>query len=198
MEPKNTEELADRLLDAALPLYGIAEPRAGLESRVLASLTVEQERIASSAFDWWLVPAGAAILVIVASVVFVPRRTETATPAPVSSSNQVSAVRPSPVVPGSAPPGQLGFPRSTGNQPASRKIQSRNPETRWPKLEQFPSPRPLSKEEELLLAFVTEAPKEELVTAAAMTKGEDLQIKSLEIPSLEGDGLVARSNEEEH
>ena len=198
MEPKNREDLADRLLDAALKRYSSAEPRAGLESRVLVRLRVEQERRASVLVNWWLAPAGAAILVIVASGVLAHRGTETVIPGTVSSSKQVSAVRPSPILPGSAPLTQLGSLGAARNPAASRKINSVKPETREARLKQFPSSRPLSQEEELLRAFVTEAPKEQLVMAAAMMKSENLQIKSLEIPSLEGDAPASRSNEKDH
>ena len=36
MEPKNNERIADRWLDGALKQYGKAEPRAGVEGRVLS------------------------------------------------------------------------------------------------------------------------------------------------------------------
>ena len=42
----------DELLDKALEEFGRTEPRAGLESRVLANLRIEQERL-TRARRWW-------------------------------------------------------------------------------------------------------------------------------------------------
>src|ERR1700730_4043155 len=49
----------DRELDAALAQYGAAEPRAGLEQRVLTNLQAEREKIASR--TWWRWPVTVAL-----------------------------------------------------------------------------------------------------------------------------------------
>ncbi|HEV7221027.1 MAG: hypothetical protein ACHP8A_04735 [Terriglobales bacterium] len=198
MEPNNQDDLASRLLNAGLQHYSATEPQPGLEQRLLAHVRLEQKQRTSVLFYWWLVPSGVVVLAIVSAALFVDRRSETVSSTIVASSQLHPAARPSLVSLGPTDLTHVAPPRSVINPRASRPVHSEKPVRREPRLEQFPSPRPLSKEEELLRAFVTEAPKEELVMAAAMTKGEDLQIKSLEIPSLEGDGLVARSNEKDH
>ena len=57
-----------------------------------------------------------------------------------------------------------------------------------PKLDRFPSSQPLSEQERLLLAYLNQTPKEEVVLAIAKTKSnEDLRVKDLEIQSLENE-----------
>src|ERR1700730_19014571 len=68
----------DRELDAALAQYGAAEPRAGLEQRVLTNLQAERENIASR--TWWRWPvtvalAAAVTIAVGASLMWKPART---------------------------------------------------------------------------------------------------------------------------
>ena len=56
----------DRALDAALAKYAAAEPRSGLEDRVLANLRVERAGVRDRAWWRWSVLAVLAAMVIVA------------------------------------------------------------------------------------------------------------------------------------
>ena len=66
-----------------------------------------------------------------------------------------------------------------------------------PKLEQFPSARPLSKQEKLMLAYVQQTPKEELLAVATKQQQEisNLHIEKLVIPPLDIDKPTTESNE---
>src|SRR5579864_2075919 len=59
------QDQLDRMLDAALAKYAVAEPRAGLEERVLANLRAEQARDADHAWARWSAIAVVAAVVVV-------------------------------------------------------------------------------------------------------------------------------------
>ena len=65
-----------------------------------------------------------------------------------------------------------------------------------PKLDRFPSSQPLSEQERLLLAYLKETPKEEVMLAIVKTKSnEDLRVKDLEIQSLKNETPASESSE---
>src|SRR5208337_3730017 len=66
MESEKRERLIDDLLDNALKQYGAAEPRAGLEDRVLAAVRIEGRRVTPRNWSWW--PAVIACVVLLLSV----------------------------------------------------------------------------------------------------------------------------------
>ncbi len=53
MDPIKREPDIDQWLDAALSQYAKAEPRAGLEGRVLATLQAERNRVGLKRNWWW-------------------------------------------------------------------------------------------------------------------------------------------------
>src|ERR1700691_4821482 len=64
LDRQNLEnDVFDRELDTALEKYAAAEPRTGLEERVLANLQTEQNRAPMPA--WWLWAAVTALAVVV-------------------------------------------------------------------------------------------------------------------------------------
>ncbi len=70
MDPIDREREVDRWLDAALSQYGNVEPRAGLESRVLANLQSASRRRTTPHGWWWALGMIAATLAIVAAMRF--------------------------------------------------------------------------------------------------------------------------------
>ena len=65
-----------------------------------------------------------------------------------------------------------------------------------PKLDRFPSSQPPSEQERLLLAYLNQTPKEEVVLAIAKAKSnEDLRVKNLEIQALESETPASESSE---
>lgn len=168
-------EVSDEL-EAALAQYALVEPRAGLEQRVLANLRGERESARRGWTSGWLpVAVGAlATAVVVAGAGIVLWKT------PDGGAIAVSPVR---------PPQMRVFPddvdahyralaadksgerrkstvggngsRSHGaaEHPAILAVQ--------PKLEQFPSPRPLSEQERILASYVERFPETAELVAKA-------------------------------
>ena len=163
MVTKDSNSSGERWLDAALRQYGEAEPRPGLESRILANLQAEQARSAMRAWWWRPVAAFAMVVVLAAGTLFVRRKPDvpataiatqpsvatgdTQTEPPVASSIRRHAVLKSPV-----------------RAPVSKHIS--HPSS-VPRLEQFPAPAPLSEQEEMLAQYVREHRREATTVARA-------------------------------
>jgi hypothetical protein len=168
----------DRLLDAALAKYA-AEPRAGLEERVLANLLAERARVPVRAWWRWSV-AGAVLAVVFVAVALAWRSGKSShpnlanhppkaiqgvlEPATQAASNRDGAAVP----PRSSPARRLTAPR------LHQSVAIAAP----PKLYQFPSPRPLSEQERILANYVAEYPEHAVLVARAMS--EALQQDQLE------------------
>jgi hypothetical protein len=162
----------DRELDAALAQYGAVEPRAGLERRVLTNLQAEREKIASR--SWWRWPATAALAAAVTIAVGGSLMWRSAKTPPV-----VSRDRP----PTSVESGGQGGPILAGdarNSPplisSARRNQTNRDRRRQPtvaagpKLEQFPSPQPMSEQEKILAIYVAQYPEHAALIAEARTE----------------------------
>jgi hypothetical protein len=150
------EEKAERWLEDALAQYGKAEPRTGLEGRVLARLSAEASR--SRRRLWWGAFAfGTAVLAI--TLIWaghVGRR-------------QVSEV-PVTKVDVRAPD------RTVAGRTQHRVTQSRRQSTggdlrsTTPKGDQFPSPLPLTDQEKMLALYVRDFPEKAALVARAQTE----------------------------
>ena len=70
MEPNNQDDLASRLLDAALQHHGDAEPRPGLEARILVSFGEEREKASSRIDSWAALGAIASVAVVADGTIF--------------------------------------------------------------------------------------------------------------------------------
>lgn len=193
------DQFLDKLLDATLERARGAEPRPGLEGRVMARLRAE--RAAQSPFTWtWRLVAGLAALVVVAMTLRMlmrygstPRPRGTA-PSLVSQSHGPEAASPpaSTVVSRPAAPNSAAPPQPAGR--AHRRSAPRHERrVRWERgsvhlasaePKQFPSPSPLSEEERLLLR-AKDAPPSVLVAWGGNDVAGNLQIRDLDIPPLE-------------
>ena len=162
----------DRMLDAALAKYAAVEPRTGLEERVLASLRAEQARVPDHA--WWRWSAIAAVAAVIVVAVALSLRSD----------------KPSHPVVGNHPPTPMQAPKergmeiiaiahrsgtrparpSTAQKPEMRPSPPEGAIARAPKLEQFPSPQPLSEQEKLLQNYVAENPEQAVLLARARTE----------------------------
>ena len=166
----NEDEL-DRVLDAALTKYA-AEPRAGLEERVLANLRAETARGDEPAWWRWGVAAVvAAVIVIAVALSWKPGSpthptTHVAVTTPptqptgtqTAASGEQRAVRP-----------QAGHAaRKTPKHRAVEAVMAAAP----PKLDRFPSPQPLSEEERALAGYVSQFPREAKLIARAQEEYE--------------------------
>jgi len=170
---KERERDVDQWLDAGLSRYGKAEPRTGLESRVLANLQSERNRIASRRPWWWAAGAVAAAVAIVA-VVWVGESSRKRHPGSVAETSTTThheearrAVQPGPA-PHAAHPANESAQRSPANRPIRDLVVASTP-----KLEQFPSPQPLSEQEQILMSYVAKYPEKAALIAQA--RAEALQ-----------------------
>ncbi len=188
MEPRNNNEddrdrerLAGSWLDASLKQYGEAEPRPGLEGRVWANLRAEHEPGPDGRWIW--APGlGVLLAVMVSGGIFWAR-------GPGALPETTSRHRSAPVVPRQAP---APLATTEARSPADSALLSSVPRRAarrssaavgdQPRLEQFPSPRPLSEQEEMLARYVQEETQEAKLVAKAQT--EMLQKESLEFEHL--------------
>jgi len=152
METHDRDQVDD-LLDAALKRYGEIEPRAGLEGRVLARLAQENHTNWRRPWAWESAAAFACLLAVVAWIGIVGRRErpninrQAAKIVNREHQLEIAAVRP-----------RINDTRSTQKNSARKGPQQARYTT--PRLEQFPSPRPLSEQEKLLVAYASEYPKQ--------------------------------------
>jgi hypothetical protein len=186
MDPTKREHDVEQWLDSALSQYGKAEPRTGLESRVLATLQAERNRITSRSRWWWAMGAVAAAVAIAAVVwVGTNSRTKNATgvaetSTPTHHEEAQGSIEPWPVQQAVHPAKQVAQ-RRPAHQP------SREPAVAaTPKLDQFPSRRNMSERELLLARRLNEqSSKEASLESTPSLEEVDLRIGSLEIRPLQ-------------
>lgn len=154
----------DAWLDRALRQYGDAEPRAGLERRILANLeSVPCTAGVNRGWAWWFGAAALAACLGLAfwigSTNFAKKPVANATPAPTPAVNVERAYRAQPSVPAA---------HVVAHHASRRAVQPRV--TKDPCLATFPSPRPLSEQEQLLVSYAERFPQEAVMVAQAQLK----------------------------
>jgi hypothetical protein len=169
------DDKCDRELNAALAKYAAVEPRHGLEERILANLRARRERRVTP--NWRgrsFGLAGAALAILAASALWHGATTATRV-------TQRSAITSQQEVASSAGTAAASAKREDNlkSQMPKSKEQKRTqtfaeveqrPVNDAPKLEQFPAPQPLSEQEELLVRFVQEDPRDAALVAEARTE----------------------------
>lgn len=173
MEPRDHqtsdhEKIADQWLDAALNQYGEAEPRTGLEGRVLMNLRIDRERLTERR-NWW--PAFVAVAAVVVAGVFFLGKDHP------GAKERIAAVQ-APVIdhpersvkPDRKPSMAVISEASIMRKPAEHRWPRHIVETTVPRLEQFPSPQPLSEQERILANYVAQYRQEAVMLARAHTE----------------------------
>jgi hypothetical protein len=155
MELKDRDHLIDEWLEGALERSGRAEPRPGLDNRILASLNAERERVRVRDWSWWPAWAGVAAILLIAGVALFTK-TQRLEP------RLMSHVTP-PLVSKSLEPRVM---------PSARKlpVHATRRQKAAPRLEQFPSPQPLSEQEQILTRYIQQFPREAVLVAQAQTQ----------------------------
>ena len=168
MTGKNPARVSDHdldcLLDAALTKYSSVEPRAGLEDRVLANLRVEQPSLPARTWWRWGLAALAAIAVVAIALAFrsekhlkphVVQQAPAPARTPAAPETQIASHE------ATAPSMRPVRPRTIGRRVAAARA------TPVPKLDQFPSPQPLSEEEKMLAGYIEQNPQHAALLAEA-------------------------------
>jgi hypothetical protein len=186
--PGSKDDL-DRALDAALAKYAAVEPRAGLEGRILARVGTEQARPADSAWlsgwRWRWAASVTAVFVVTLALAWswrahwqsvtqnhpmatTPRQKIANKPvnAEVAARNENPAITQGRMAAGPAFPSPQAHPSRNRSSAAEAAVSA------YPKLDRFPSPRPLTDEERALRRYVQDFPQEALLTALAQEASE--------------------------
>lgn len=161
-EEKDKQMQIDDMLDSMLANYSAAEPRPGLETRILGNLREAEGK--QAAHGWWSFKwlwAGAVAAAIIVAAVLINGRQRVAPPTNV-------VVRTSPPAPSAEIQSQIPAVRHE-----TARIHRRKPST--PTLPQnatlalrdrpavFPTPTPLSEQERLMFTYLENTPQEIIV-----------------------------------
>ena len=175
-EPESNRDRLDKILDASLASYNrAAEPRAGLEDRILANLRSQPIAETSRWFSWQWMSAGAIAVaaVVLVAVLLLPKSQRQQGPLTISSNKSSApnvAVSPrNPTLRGKAAKG-WGTPTvivkhyaSAGNSARPQQVAVA---AAVPHLDVFPAPTPLSSQERMLLSYVRRTPREVMVAVS--------------------------------
>jgi|HubBroStandDraft_3_1064219.scaffolds.fasta_scaffold04001_3 hypothetical protein len=167
------KDKVDRELDAALANYAAIEPRPGLEERILTTLRAGQKPAVQH--SWWNWPAlgvTASVLIVLAiSLAWKSGKqaqniTEHQSATPARGNKETGTRMATNSARSPAHPAVLDRPASHRIREGHAIIGS------GPKLAQFPSLRPLSEQEQLLVRFVREFPEEAALIARVQAESE--------------------------
>jgi len=170
----NDLEQVDRELDAALAKYAAVVPRAGLEERVLANLRAQPA--GAPGHGWWRWSLAAALAVLLVAALVVGWSSGKSSPPLIV--NHLSTLAPGAKDPrtkvatnGRAK--QIRPPVQSKQGTTNRSPQPTAVATVNPKLDQFPSPQPLSEQEQILATYVAQFHKQAVMIARVTN--EELQ-----------------------
>jgi hypothetical protein len=158
MVEKNKDQHLDEMLDSLLASYSTAEPRPGMETRILASVR-ERQKFRRLGFTWLWASAGtAAAVLIVIALLFNHSAT---LPKPPVTAGTISA----PHIDSTTAPSNVTMhaPRKTPAPP----VQERAVEADV-RQEVFPTPVPMSDQERLLLQYLRATPRAEVIAQSHM------------------------------
>jgi len=156
----NRRTLLDDQLDAALANYAAIEPRAGLEERILAHLKVERTHPRHLAWWRWATVGALALAAVLAWRLERPGHNRVVRHPPVPQRQVRPQVESSATnIRQQNPPPVRKHRKDAVQAPAIVAAQ--------PKLDQFPSPEPLSEQETLLADYVADHPEQAVLMAQA-------------------------------
>ena len=171
----------DRMLNTGLASYAAVEPRAGLNDRILANLRMQQAQPPSRWWQWSLAAGLAAVIAVTITLWWrvqtpvppVVSRPTVTKPYGVNSMPQLARQGSGPLEPEKS--------RRTGQGHRIAPVLAAEP-----KLDQFPSPQPLSPEEIALARYVQNFPKEAQLVARAQEEFALESQKELNVGSQTG------------
>jgi len=188
VDDKNDANFVGELLEASLKRLRSEEPRAGLESRILASVRSSDYAAQPRRWVWaWALAVSAAALIV---AVVVLRFTSRPAPRTATVSPAVQAVAPKAETPKAV---AVALPMSRVPGRPVRPSRSLAPEFRRP--EQFPTPSPLTEQEKLLLRYVRGIPPSGPRELGDLAGAQDLKLSELFIPDLDVDEPLGTTRE---
>lgn len=175
------EDDLDRVLDSALAMYATITPRRGLEERILANLRAEHSAARRTWWVWALVSAALALLIVVLAL----RSSRAVRP-------EVAKQRPVPEVAKPVEDRNLGGSAHPIRHVRRNQAGKQQPLPANPKLDQFPSPRPLSEQEQILAMYINQNPGyAALIAEARMETLRQQEAEQMRMAS-EGAGEIGR------
>ncbi|MDD5542949.1 MAG: hypothetical protein PHX83_07210 [Acidobacteriia bacterium] len=180
MNPEERERIADGLIDEGLAHHSPVEPRPGLERRILANLAGQKPAWTWPRWAW----AAASVALISAAVLFAFFIHRPQIP---QHSTQAALEKPaSPVTPLEPPMAPQKKTIPPGRSIRVRALQNIvNKPSFQPRLAQFPSPTPLSEQEQLLVQFLNQHHDAAVEFAKIQNQPmEDLKIEDIKIEPL--------------
>jgi hypothetical protein len=190
MDSNDKTREIDQWLESGLRQYSNVEPRTGLESRVLAKLQGERNQFASR-HGWWWAAGTATVLAAIVVAVWVWQGTRG------ERSPSAGAISPSTYhveSPKAAEARAVTESAHAAGNYAAHEVPTHRRAihpivdlavARTPKLDQFPSPRPLSEQEQILMSYVAQYPERAALVAQA-------QAEALERDRVEEEAEAAR------
>ncbi len=169
MTRKTGNDFLDREIDAALAKFAAVEPRSGLENRILANLSAQQQRSARQTSWQWVAVGAAATLALVLALSLSSRHRElvrTANPVTQESGKQ----RQEELNGRTESEPAIKRPGSTAALLRNRPHHATVVATGAPRLQQFPSPQPLSEQEKILAGYIAKYPEHAARIAEARTE----------------------------
>lgn len=163
MGPQDKEQFVNDWFEDALKRYGEAEPRPGLENRVLTAVRTERERRMTRKRSWWPALAAVTAILTIAVGVYLARWDGRKEHSPIARENigsvEVSGSQPNPAI---APRiREATNQRHSGARGGLHSVHA----SASRRLNQFPSPEPLSEQEQILARYVQQFPHEADLTA---------------------------------
>lgn len=163
MTDRNKDKHLDELLDSMLSAYSRAEPRPGLENRILAGVRQAAGRPVSQVWNWkWLWAGMAVAAALLLFTVWAGRHLSRQVPAK-TVVHVPHTAQPEPQAPPDASHAPDAATAAVRRRPAPR-VEPRNAALaldRRPAV--FPTPTPLSEQEQLMLSYLARTPRQELI-----------------------------------
>jgi hypothetical protein len=178
------KQFVDELVAASLRCYSSAEARPGLEGRILAGVRSRQQAERRRKLFFWIVGMAGAAAVVVMLVLTWPHRQ--LKPAPVIA--KAPAIVSLPTVAKNVPPVQPPMGHAQAQHATPGKVDTRP--------QQFPTPRPLSEQEKLMVEYVRLIQNSPGAAAPVANRSPeaDLEIPPLTIADIKFDPLPSLSN----
>lgn len=182
---EDNDRFVDELLDSALAQHRDAEPRPGLEGRIVAHVRAAGQQSSKTRKLWMAVAATAAAVVALVAI-RVANRTHSLAPQTSQAVNAVPAPSPTETLkvntertPAAGTATKVVEPKRKvrGERKPLRRVQAHH----WPS--QFPTPAPLTAEEKALVRYVQETPPQVLAASLFKEKFLDqpVEMKSFKI-----------------